>query len=149
MTDEKLTVENFKKAEEKERYLLEDYGYKALSIERLRYREMKIFDLLNEYTSDKGSWYIEYNDHNLTYSEPDEYYISHNDSDVLEGINTGQDIYRLYWFNDTPVGHYCILANSIKELEEKIINVIKDDNLIKYKTKETIKKNLQKQEEDL
>ena len=40
MTDKKLTVENFKKAEEKERRLLEDYGYKALSIERLRHREM-------------------------------------------------------------------------------------------------------------
>lgn len=40
MTDKKLTVENFKKAEEKERCLLEDYGYKALSIERLRHREM-------------------------------------------------------------------------------------------------------------
>ena len=99
---------------------------------------MKIFDLLNEYTSDAGSWSIEYNDHKLTYSEPDEHYTSHdeNDSDELDGINTEQDIYRLYWFNDTPVGHYCILANSIEELEEKIINVIKDDNLTKYKTKE-------------
>lgn len=40
MTDKKLTVENFKKAEGKERCLLEDYGYKILSIERLRYKEM-------------------------------------------------------------------------------------------------------------
>ena len=61
MTDKKLTVENFKKAEEKERRLLEDYGYKALSIERLRHREMmtnkeqiiingiNIFDTLDEW----------------------------------------------------------------------------------------------------
>ena len=99
---------------------------------------MKIFNLLNEYTSDTGSWSIEYNNHKLTYSEPDEYYTSHDedDSDELDGINTKQDIYRLYWFDDTPIGHYCILANSIEELEEKIIDVIREERLTKYKTEE-------------
>lgn len=99
---------------------------------------MKIFNLLNEYTSDTGSWSIEYNNHKLTYSEPDEYYTSHDedDSDELDGINTKQDIYRLYWFNDTPIGHYCILANSIEELEEKIIDVIREERLTRHKTEE-------------
>ena len=115
---------------------------------------MEIFNLLNTYTSEAGSWSIEYNDHKITYSEPAKHYVSHDDSDELDGINTKQDIYRLYWFNDTPVGHYCILANSIEELEEKIINVIKDDNLTKYKIKtsnfianrlSTLKKNICKE----
>lgn len=98
---------------------------------------MKIFDLLNSYTSDAGSWSIEYNDHKIAYSEPATHYISpENDGDELDAIDTKQDIYRLYWFNNTPVGHYCILANSIEELEEKIVNLIKDDNLMKYHNKE-------------
>ena len=98
---------------------------------------MKIFDLLNEYTSDMGSWSIECNDHKITYSTPSEHYIApEDDCDELDDIDTKQDIYRLYWFNNTPVGHYCILANSIEELEEKILDIIKNDNLTKNKTKE-------------
>ena len=100
---------------------------------------MKIFDLLNTYTSEAGSWSIEYNDHKIAYSTPAEHYIAPEDNgDELDGIDTMQDIYRLYWFNNTPVGHYCILANSIEELEEKIINVIQDENLTKYHNKEKI-----------
>lgn len=100
---------------------------------------MKIFDLLNSYTSDAGSWSIEYNDHKIAYSEPSTHYISpENDGDELDAIDTKQDIYRLYWFNNTPVGHYCILANSIEELEEKIVNLIKDDNLTKSHNKEKL-----------
>lgn len=100
---------------------------------------MKIFDLLNTYTSEAGSWSIEYNDHKIAYSTPAEHYIApEDDGDELDDIDTKQDIYRLYWFNNTPVGHYCILANSIEELEEKIINVIQDENLTKYHNKEKI-----------
>lgn len=100
---------------------------------------MRIFNLLNAYTSKAGSWSIEYNDHKITYCTPAEHYIApEDDGDELDGIDTKQDIYRLYWFNNTPVGHYCILANSIEELEEKIINVIQDENLTKYHNKEKI-----------
>lgn len=100
---------------------------------------MRIFDLLNAYTSEAGSWSIEYNDHKITYCTPAEHYIApEDDGEELDGIDTKQDIYRLYWFNNTPVGHYCILANSIEELEEKIINVIQDENLTKYHNKEKI-----------
>lgn len=100
---------------------------------------MRIFDLLNTYTSKAGSWSIEYNDHKITYCTPAEHYIApEDDGDELDEIDTKQDIYRLYWFNNTPVGHYCILANSIEELEEKIINVIQDENLTKYHNKEKI-----------
>lgn len=102
---------------------------------------MEIFNLLNTYTSEAGSWSIEYNDHKITYSEPAKHYVSaDDDGDELDGINTRQDIYRLYWFNDTPVGYYCILANSIEELEEKVIDLIKEENLIKYNNKEKMKK---------
>lgn len=93
---------------------------------------MKIFDLLNKYTSETGSWSIEYNDHKITYSIPTEHYIASEDDNELDEIDTKQDIYRLYWFNDNPVGHYCILANSIEELEEKIVNIIRNENLTQY-----------------
>lgn len=98
-------------------------------------QSLTIFEILEKYTSSKGSYTLQYNDHRTCYADTTERIIDYYFSDDLEEAERLQndykisfepncDIYRLYWYNITPVGNYTLYANSIQQLKQFIIKLI-------------------------
>lgn len=89
-----------------------------------------IVELLNNNTSDGGSWSIDFNDHKTNYETPEEYhgYNYLDNENMLEGVDTKKDIYYLHWYKDTPVGFLSGCFNTLDKMYEFIEKVILEEN---------------------
>ena len=88
---------------------------------------MKLFELLEKHTSEKGSYTISFNDHKSVYQKPQDYYFPFMEEDeILEttDIDWTKNIYELHWYKDTPVGFYRVFGNNIKEIEKKVREIV-------------------------
>lgn len=114
---------------------------KEIDLTNQKYKSLykSLYTLLTEYTSDMGSWFLEFNPHKGTHETPEQYF-SHNE-DILEDlaeVDTSKDIYYLQWYNETSIGFYSIFANSEYELTKKVLEIIVSNNLFQYRKCEGI-----------
>lgn len=90
---------------------------------------MKLFEILNKNTDKMGSWHLSYNEHKEIYESPVKYYketLGYDDEDLENVDLTKEDIYKLQWYKNTPVGFISFFANSIEDLEKQVEEYIKD-----------------------
>ena len=85
----------------------------------------ELFKLLEENTSEKGSFTLLFNDFKTYYKTAKEEYEDY-DKDDLKNIDLNKDIYHLIWFKDTPVGNYDILGNNLEQVYDKVLKIINE-----------------------
>ena len=94
----------------------------------------RLFELLEENTGELGNFSIVYNDHKFCYCKTIEqikdFYKPMSKEDVAEweqeniNIDWHQPIIQIHWYKDCPVGSYSIIGNSIKDLTNKVMEII-------------------------
>ena len=106
-------------------------------------QNLTLFEILEKYTSLKGNYMLQYNDHKSCYCDTTERIIDYYFSEDLEeaeriqkeyniSFHPKDDIYKLYWYNLSPVGYYTLYANSIQDLKQSVIKLI-DHNQQEFK----------------
>lgn len=106
-------------------------------------QNLTLFEILEKYTSLKGSYSLLYNDHKSCYCDTTERIIDYYFSEDLEeaeriqkeyniSFDPKDNIYKLYWYNLSPVGYYTLYANSIQDLKQSVIKLI-DHNQQEFK----------------
>jgi len=96
---------------------------------------MNLIKILQNKTEEMGSFTLEFNSHKEIYVNKVEdiklYYLSFEEleDNSYSDVDFERDIYRLTWYNLTPVGFYKVLANSLDELEDKVLKLIKEEGL--------------------
>ena len=89
-----------------------------------------LFKLLKKYTAPQGNYALMVNDHKSVYETVNGY--DGYDEEKLKEIDTSKDIYKLYWYQLTPVGYYDIYGNSIEEITRQVKEIIKDERMTEY-----------------
>lgn len=87
-----------------------------------------LFELLNENTSEAGTWTLNMNEHKSCYVKGRENIIEHYfaDKEDFKDISTDLPIYKLLWYNKTPVGRYTLYANSLEQMYDKVFEICKE-----------------------
>jgi len=85
-----------------------------------------LFKLLEQNTSEKGSFILLFNDFKTYYKTAREEYEDY-DAEGLEAVDLDKNIYHLIWYKDTPVGNYDILGNDLETIYNEVIKIIKGE----------------------
>lgn len=86
---------------------------------------LEMFKLLEDKTSEKGEFSLHFNDHKGSYcDDPKKYYCL--DEEDYKHVDWTKDIYKLYWYKDTPVGSYDFMANTLEDIAKQVLKHFKE-----------------------
>ena len=105
---------------------------------------MKLFEILEKYTDEMGAYYLNYNEHHISYineSKPDfekrvldNYIIEgqyNNEEEYQEAVEDFKKyvpdfhkIYELSWYNRSPVSNYTFYGSSLELIEEQVLELV-------------------------
>lgn len=91
----------------------------------------ELIKLLEENTSSKGSFTINWNDQRINYETVEEYVLS-EPLDVFQSVHDRDKciaddvVWELFWFRNTPVGHYKFSGSSLGVILDTVKNLLKE-----------------------
>lgn len=95
---------------------------------------MKLFELLEKHTNEKGNYSIYFNEHQSAYmtgrKETREYYtagVPENMGKVLgiKHIDWSKNIYEVFWYKDNFDDFYHIFGNTVEDIVEQVREIIR------------------------